>query len=94
MQPRANAVEVEVDDRVVGDTEEPVYTSFNISSKVREPCQVTVRLNSIPAIMEVDTCAAVSVISEETYRALWNVDSRPPIFTSSKILNHTLVAEL
>ena len=36
--------------------------------------------------MEVDTDAAVAVISEETYRALWNADSRPHIHVSTKNL--------
>ena len=56
---------------------EPTYDLYHVESDRSEPVQVTVLLNQVEAVMEIDTGASVSIISDATYRALW-ADSACP----------------
>ena len=48
-----------------------------------DPLLVTVTVNDKELSMEVDTGAALSVISESTYRSTWPEDTRPPLKPSN-----------
>ena len=47
------------------------YTVNNLNGKQKSPYTVDLSVNGAPLKMEVDTGAAVSLISEETYKRLW-----------------------
>ena len=54
------------------ETEEVTYRLFHLASQKADPLTATVRVNSATLLMEIDTGASVSVISESTYRSsLW-----------------------
>ena len=58
--------------------EEPkVYTLFHLKEKLVKPLTVTINVNGTALTMEVDTGAAVSVISELSYKSTWPVENRP-----------------
>ncbi len=51
-----------------------LYYSF---SNTPSPITVTATVNGAKVPMQVDTGAALSIISEETYRTLWLADAAP-----------------
>ena len=53
---------------------------------------VTVTVNDSTLQMEVDTGAAASVISEETYRALWRDNA--PLIQQTKVKLRTYTGEI
>lgn len=53
------------------------YSMFHTRANNSQPIQVTVTLNRIDATMEVDTRATLSVISEQTFKTLFNTASAP-----------------
>ena len=63
------------------------YTLFQLSERRdEEPIMVSVLANNKDLSMEVDTGAALSVISESTYLSTWVPSERPPLKPSSAIL--------
>ena len=56
---------------------------FHTRANNSQPIQVTVKLNGIDATMEVDTGAALSVISEQTYKTLFTTASVPRLEAST-----------
>ena len=50
------------------DTEE--YTMFHVAAKDQEPYRVEINLNGLSMGMEVDTRAAATIISEETFKKI------------------------
>ena len=56
---------------------------FHTRANNSKPIQVTVKLNGIDAIMEVDTGATLSVISEQTYKTPFNTTSAPRLEAST-----------
>ena len=54
-----------------------VHALFNVGSKPGKPFCVTVLVNGIELSMEIDTGAAVSVISEGTFKSIWPGSSKP-----------------
>ena len=62
--------------------EEDVYTMFSIHGPGHAPFYVTLAVDGHELQMELDTSAAVSVLSEATYKAVWNVENLPPLQTS------------
>ena len=44
---------------------------FHTRANNSKPIQITVKLNGIDAVMEVDTGATLSVISDQTYHAMF-----------------------
>ena len=46
------------------------YTKFHVAAKEREPYRVEINLNGISTTMEVDTEAAATIISEETFKKI------------------------
>ena len=58
------------------------YTLFNLSNTQQtgtDPFKVNMNVNGCDLIMEVDTGASISLISENTYKTVWNVEKKPPI---------------
>ena len=52
-----------------------LHTMFRVRSMKHLPIYATVRLNQVPVVVEVDTGATLSVISEKTYHQLWKSDA-------------------
>ena len=65
---------------------EQVHTLFYVKHRTHPPLTLTVRLNEAKISMEVDTGAAVSLISDTTFKGLWPEASRPPLQPSSVLL--------
>ena len=59
------------------------YPLFTIANEGTRPVVVTLRLDDREIDMEVDTGAAVSLISATTYQTLWAEDRAPELFASS-----------
>ena len=68
------------------DSDEPedtVYSLFHTTTGRPRPIEVSVTLSNVDTVMEVDTGATLSVMSDETYKRLWAPDARPPLLPSS-----------
>ena len=63
----------------VGTNRQEVYTLFHFRDKVVDPLKITVNANGVQLPMQIDTGAAVSVISEMTYNRRWSAAKRPPL---------------
>ena len=63
-------------------SEQETYTLFPVNSQRASPIEVSVTVDGVPMTMELDTGAAVSVISEHTYHSTWPHD-RPALQPSS-----------
>ena len=69
---------------------ESTYDLYHLNISKSEPIRVTLSLNRAKTVMEVDTGASVSIVSEATYRALWQEGVRPPLRSSpAKIQTYT-----
>ena len=66
-----------------GTNRQEVYTLFHFRDKVVDPLKITVNANGVQLPMQIDTGAAVSVISEMTYNRLWSAAKRPPLQQTS-----------
>ena len=64
-----------------------VYTMFSIHGPGHAPFYVTLTVDGNELQMELDTGAAVSVMSEATYKAVWNVENLPPLQPSQVYLH-------
>ena len=64
----SNDVKQVVQDDTDGNAE---YTLFTLNSPSSRPFQVPVMVNNQKLVMELDTGAAISLLSEETYHKLW-----------------------
>eukprot|EP00731_Ephydatia_muelleri_P013136 Em0007g446a len=63
------------------------YTLFTVAGdRSRAPLRQKVKLDGADLMMEVDTGAVASVISEETYRQLWTTPRRPKLKPSDVYL--------
>ena len=62
-----------------GTNRQEVYTLFHFRDKVVDPLKITVNANGVQLPMQIDTGAAVSVISEMTYNRRWSAAKRPPL---------------
>ena len=72
--------------------EEQAYDLYRINSvrSDHKPVRVTMLLNKAEAVMEIDTGASISLISDVTYRTLWSDDTRPSLCPSTvKIQTYT-----
>ncbi len=49
--------------------------------------EVTITLDNVETVMELDTGATLSVMSESTYQTLWPTDGRPPLQPSTARLS-------
>jgi hypothetical protein len=70
--------------------QEEVYTMFQLGSKRVDPLYTTLLINNKPLRMEVDTGASLSVVSEGTYRQLWEKEEAPRLQPSkAKLRTYT-----
>ena len=58
------------EDELETDEQEDTHTLLNVTSERAKPIRVTVSLNGVEVVMEVNTGAAVSILSESTYNQL------------------------
>ena len=65
---------------------EPYPLLYAATSRPK-PIKVTVTLNNVETPMELDTGATLSVMSETTYKSLWEPDARPNLEPSSACLS-------
>ena len=63
--------QVTEDSPPLSDSESLEYTLFTLNSSSSKPIQVSVMIDKQQLLMEVDTGAAVSLVSEETYCHMW-----------------------
>jgi len=62
------------------------YTLFNVTTNVSRPLQVSLRINDADLMMEVDTGASMSLISNVTFQKLWPAQSSPALLpTNTKL---------
>ena len=59
------------------------YPLFYSATPRSKPIEVSVLLNNVETTMEIDTGATFSIISEDTYKTLWQSDVRPCLWSSS-----------
>ena len=55
------------------------YNLFTVTSSTNQPLRVLLTLNGANLIMEIDTGATRSVISDKTFIQLWPKDITPPL---------------
>ena len=67
------------------------YTLFPVQSQRVSPIQVKMRVKSVEIVMELDTGAALSVISEQTYWRMWPHGA--PDLGPSNVSLHTYTGE-
>ena len=65
------------------DSGDIVHLLYYSTAKRSKPIEVAVTLSEAETTMEVDTGATLSVMSEETYKRLWDRDTRPPLQPST-----------
>ena len=65
------------------DSGDIVHSLYYSTAKRPKPIEVAVTLSEAETTMEVDTGATLSVMSEETYKRLWDRDTRPPLQPST-----------
>ena len=58
---------------------EEVYDLYTVTKSHKKPIYVTVTAHKKPLKMEIDTGAAVSIISKLTYDTLWSSNDAPPL---------------
>ena len=63
-----------------------VLTLSAPTAQLNPPLLIVLSVDGIPLAMEIDTGAAVSLISETTYRSHWSEASRPPLEHTSIVL--------
>ena len=78
------------DDEPQTDEQEDTYTLLNVTSERAKPIRVTVTLNGVKVIMEFDTGAALSILSEPTYNQLCEVNGKLDLMSSDiKLKSYT-----
>ena len=73
--------------------EEPVYSLFQLSARSTNPIRVTVGAQGKDLLMEVDTGASLSLMSESTYRSTWS-DTERPLLQPSQVKLRTYTGEI
>ena len=61
------------------DTDAAEYSMYHVPSTHNKSLLVSMTINYTDLEIEVDTGAALSIISEATYRSLWPSDRAPPL---------------
>ena len=67
-------------------------TLYSVKDRRRKPFVVKPSLNGTDLLMEIDTGASLSLISEETYQHTWSREATPPLLPSQAHLR-TYTAE-
>ena len=73
------------------EVEDSSYSLYHVSAGTAAPICATVKVNGANVRMEVDTGASLSLISEATYRKLWQ--SNPPQLQSTEKVLSTYTGE-
>ena len=73
-------------------TSEDAYPLFHLPVSCSQPIHVSLSLNAVPMFMEVDTGAALSLISLETFRSLFT--QSPPLLHTTQIRLKTYTGEV
>ncbi|KAL5505767.1 hypothetical protein EMCRGX_G007263 [Ephydatia muelleri] len=68
------------------DSPEPLPTDTLYCFRSPDPLKAPVKINNVTIVMEVDTGAAASVISERTYKNSWVGVPRPPLLPTDVLL--------
>ena len=68
------------------------YSMYNLTGTSIKPLKITVTVDNEELVMEMDTGASVSIISEETYDRLWPNGQKPSLLESDITL-HTYSGE-
>eukprot|EP00731_Ephydatia_muelleri_P003073 Em0001g3073a len=68
------------------DSPEPLPTDTLYCFRSPDPLKAPVKINNVTIVMEVDTGAAASVISERTYKNSWVGVPRPPLLSTDVLL--------
>ena len=63
--------------------EELIYSMFTVETREDGVMTTTLRFNNKVCTLQVDTGAAVSIISEKTMNKLWKSSKQPKLLTSS-----------
>ena len=78
------------EDKPETDEQEDTYTLLNVTSGRAKPIRVTVSLNGVKIIVEVDTGAAVSILSALTYNQLCEANGKLNLMRSNiKLKSYT-----
>ena len=59
--------------------DEDTYTLFTVTQSATQPLSATFQLNGVDLVMDIDTGASVSIISQQTFKELWGQDSHPAL---------------
>ena len=70
----------------LAEVEDSPYSLYHVSAGTAAPICVTVKVNGANLKIEVDTGASLSLISEATYRNLWQ-SNRPQLQPTEKVLS-------
>ena len=79
-------------DEASGDMESGEYNLFNVKDRNNHPMQVTATINGANLLLEVDTGATLSIISQNTYETLL-ADGKPPLLQPSGARLRTYTGE-
>ena len=79
-------------DEASGDMECGEYNLFNVKDRNNHPMQVTATINAANLLLEVDTGATLSIISQNTYETLW-ADGKIPLLQPSGARLRTYTGE-
>lgn len=66
--------------------EDSPYALYCVTTHTAAPILATVKVNGVSLTMEVDTGASLSLVSEETYHQLWQLN-QPQLQPSEKVLS-------
>ena len=73
---------------------DPVYNLFNLNNRQStNPVKVNLTVHGQSLVMEIDTGASLSLISEKTYLSVWTDSNRPPYNPQVLVYRPTLVKE-
>lgn len=65
------------------------YTLYPVKSPRTPPIDVKVRVNNVDVMMELDTGASVTIISEQTYRKIWPQGAPPLQPSTTRLRTYT-----
>ena len=80
------------DAAILEDPTDGSYELFNLQGTRSKPLTITVQVNQTDLQMEIDTGAAVSLISEKTYKTQWSSQMQPKL-KASDVRLHTYTKE-
>ena len=82
---QTHCLQEETEESVEQNTQGEVYDLYHVAGKNRHPYMVQVAINRAPLLMEVDMGVSMSLISESTYKQLWETPKLRPTSTRLRI---------